>query len=249
LGSEGVIGNLVTTILFQNGVSFKRIDLRRKTDLENIKTRDGILINCAYDFKATPKNHVINNISIISDVIEFCNVHNLKLINISTSLVNCSVDDQYAVCKRIIENNIIDVQGVNLRLGTLDLEQSVGMVQKMLFLVKKIRFIPKNFTNIPLHLTKLETLEKGILQVIYDRDEFASFHMDLFDAKMISLFTFLAQKTNIKKSYDISLLLIITYQVLVIFEGIFNKTFLINSISLGRLIFPCEICRYKLGNS
>jgi hypothetical protein len=249
LGANGTIGKIVIDIIRKNRIEFETLYLTDST-LTSLKlTKKSILINCAYDFKCLPNAHYKKNIELFNKIIMLCQSAELNLINISTQLVESTQKDAYIITKQEIESMVTNFNGINLRVGVLELGTKSDVINRLENMVKLIRFIPSNFQDVTLHLTTYDIFSDNLLKILKSFESFEGLKFNSFDTQGVTLFDLLCLRTSVKKKVNIKFVLSFIYIFALIFEKTFHKTFLVSSLTLGRLIFPSKLIRNVSGDT
>jgi hypothetical protein len=178
-----------------------------------------------------------------------CQSAELNLINISTQLVESTQKDAYIITKQEIESMVTNFNGINLRVGVLELGTKSDVINRLENMVKLIRFIPSNFQDVTLHLTTYDIFSDNLLKILKSFESFEGLKFNSFDTQGVTLFDLLCLRTSVKKKVNIKFVLSFIYIFALIFEKTFHKTFLVSSLTLGRLIFPSKLIRNVSGDT
>jgi hypothetical protein len=243
VGANGTIGKIVVDILRKNNIDFEPLYLADSAITSLKLTKGSILINCAYDFKCLPNAHYKKNIALFNKVLTLCQLAGLKLVNISTQLVQSDQKDAYISTKREIETMVTNFNGVNLRVGVLELGTKSDVINRLENIIKLLKFIPSNFQEMTLHLTTYDNFNDNLLRALNNYELFSGPPLNSFDPKSVTLFELLKSRTSIKRKLNVKFVLSFIYLFAIVFEKTFHRIFFVNSLTLGRLISPSKLIR------
>jgi hypothetical protein len=249
LGANGTIGKVVVEIIKKSSIEFEPLYLSESSLKSHNLPKNSILINCAYDFKCLPDDHYKKNIALFNKILTFCQTGGLKLVNISTQLVQSDQEDAYIITKQVIENLVTNFNGINLRVGVLELGTKSDVINRLENIIKVLKFIPGNFHEVKIHLTNYDIFCDNLLKTLNNFESFSGSALNSFEQESVSLFELLKSRTSIKRKANIKFVLSSIYVSAILFEKIFHKNFFVNSLTLGRLIYPSKLIRNMSRNA
>lgn len=139
------------------GIPFVYYSIGSRLDLSQEKFT--LILNCAFDFKNRQSDF---NLDLINNLIL---PKNCLLINFSTVQVE-NQDSNYGAIKLKIENKIIELGGLNLRLGVLRSSPPISNVKKIVEVARKLKFFPIPSGNQFVLETDLEKLVSVLRKIL-----------------------------------------------------------------------------------